>query len=83
MSIKRRTTLPTSLQVTNKSPSQKASGANTKRATEKIKDKLNIRYKNIQTSIDENTKKKRLKKVARKTIRIATKVKDPKTFEQK
>ena len=57
VSIKRRTTQPTSIQVTNKSPSQQVSGAKTKRATEKFRDKLNIRYKDIQTSLDKNIKK--------------------------
>ena len=60
---------------------QKDTGAKSK-AMELVKDKLNIRYKGLQTTVDKNTKK-RIDQVARKTIRIATKVKDPRTFEQK
>ena len=46
------------------------------------KDKLNLRYKGIQRTIDGHTKN-RIEQVARKKIRIATKVKNPKTFEQR
>ena len=60
---------------------QKDTGAKSK-AIEIIKNKLNVRYKGLQTTVDKNTKK-RIDQVARKTIRIATKVKDPRTFEQK
>ena len=44
--------------------------------------KLNNTYEGIQTLTDKNVSK-RLEQVARKTIRVATKVKDPKTFQQK
>ena len=44
--------------------------------------KLNIRYKGIQRTKYKN-KKKRIDQLARKTIILGTKVKDPKTFEQK
>ena len=60
---------------------QKDTGAKSK-AIEIVKDKLNVRYKGLQTMVDKNTKK-RIDQVARKTIRIATKVKYPRTFEQK
>ena len=40
------------------------------------------RYKGIQTLTDKNVSK-HLEQVARKTIRVATKLKDPKTFHQK
>ena len=46
------------------------------------KEKLNLRYKMIQQQTDPTIKKK-VEQVARKIIRLATKVKDPKTFEQK
>ena len=61
---------------------QKDTGAKSK-AIEIVKNKLNVRYKGLQTTVDKNTKKRIAQKVARKTIRIATKVKDPRTFEQK
>ena len=60
---------------------QKDTGAKSK-AIEIVKDKLNVRYKGIQGMVDKNTKK-RIDQVARKTVRIATKLKDPRTFEQK
>ena len=60
---------------------QKDTGGKSK-SIEIVKDKLNVRYKGLQTTLDKNTKK-RIDQVARKTIRIATKVKDPRTFEQK
>ena len=44
-------------------------------------DKINNRYKGIQTFTDKNISK-RLDQVARKKIRMATKVKDPKIFQQ-
>ena len=72
--------MPRNLANTN-SQKQQNTGAKSK-AIEIVKDKLNIRYKGVQTTVDKNTKK-RIDKVERKTIRIATKVKDPKTFEQK
>ena len=62
-------------------PLQKDTGSKSK-AMEILKDKLNVSYKGIQTRIDKNTKK-RIDQVARKTIIKATKVKDPRTFEQK
>ena len=45
-------------------------------------ERLNFRYKGIQQQ-PEQTIKKKLEQVAGKTISFATKVKDPKTFEQK
>ena len=60
---------------------QKDTGAKSK-AIEIVKDKLNVRYKGILTTVNKNTKK-RIDQVALKTIRIATKVKDPRIFEQK
>ena len=70
------TQLPKNLQLP-KSPTQQTTGACHK-VIELAKDKLNLRYKGIQTTIDPHTKKK-IEQVARKTIRIATKVKSPKT----
>ena len=52
-------------------------GAKSKRNIAIIIDKLNNRFKGIQTFTDKNVSK-RLEQVARKTIRVATKVKDPK-----
>ena len=46
------------------------------------KKKLNSRYKGIQQPINPNIRKK-IEQVARKTVRLATKVKKPNTFEQK
>ena len=43
---------------------------------------LNVRCKGVQTQVEPNIAK-RLKQVARKTIKLATKVEDPKTFEKK
>ena len=45
-------------------------------------DRVNNRYKRIQTLTDKNVSK-RLEQVERKTIRVATKVKDSKKFQQK
>ena len=56
-------------------------GAQSK-SIELAKNKLNVRYKGVQRTIDK-IMKKRKEQVARKTIRLATKVKNPKTFEQK
>ena len=63
------------------SPSQQKAGARPK-VIELAKDKVNVRYKGIQRTIDPHTKK-RIEQVARKTNRIATKVKNPKNFEQR
>ena len=49
---------------------------------EKTNDKLTTRYKGIQTPLDK-TIRNRLNQVVRKTIRVATKMKDPKTFKRK
>ena len=72
--------MPKKLQKAN-SPTQQKTGAGPK-VIELAKDKLNVRHKGIQRTIDAHTKK-RIEQVARKTIRIATKVKNPKTFEQR
>ena len=73
--------MPLELTNSDVTTQQKDTGVKSK-AIEKVKNKLNIRYKGLQTTVDKNTKK-RIDQVARKTIRIATKVKDPRTFEQK
>ena len=73
--------MPRDLTTSDVTTQQKDTGAKSK-AIENVKDKLNIRYKGLQTTVDKNTEK-RIDQVARKTIRIATKVKDPRTFEQK
>ena len=75
-----RPNMPKNLENTN-SRTQLTSGAKSK-VIDIAKDKLNLRYESVQTTLDKNTGK-RIEQVARKTIRIATKVKDPKTFEQK
>ena len=46
------------------------------------KEKLNLRSKGIQQKINPNIRKK-IEQVARKTVRLATKVKEPNIFEQK
>ena len=63
------------------SPTQLETGAHFE-TIELAKNKLNVRYKKVQRTIDKNTEK-RIEQVARKTIRLATKVKGPKIFEQK
>ena len=63
------------------SPPQQKTGAGLK-VIDVVKDKRNVRYKVIQRTIDAHTKK-RIEQMARKTIRIATKVKNPKTFKQR
>ena len=57
-------------------------GAKCKRYIALNIDRVNNRYKGIQTLTDKNVSK-RLEQVARKIIRVATKVQDPKTFQQK
>ena len=71
--------MPKKLQKSKSTP-QKKTGAGLK-VIEQAKDKLNVRYKGVQRTIDALTKK-RIEQVARKTIRIAKKVKNPKTFER-
>ena len=56
---------------------QKDTGAKSK-AIEIVKDSLNVKYKGLQATVDKNTKQ-RIDQVARKTIRIATKLKDLRT----
>ena len=56
------------------SPTQLETGAHS-RPIELAKTKLNIRYKGVQRTIDKNIEK-RIEQVARKTIRLATKVKN-------
>ena len=73
--------MPRDLTNSDLTTQQKDTGAKFK-AIEIINDKLNVRYKGLQTTVDKNTKK-RVDQVARKTIRIATKVKDPRTIEHK
>ena len=72
-SANRRSQMPADIQCTSKPPTQKTPGAQSKKSIEIIRDKLNSRYKGIQEKIDKNTKKQ-LDQVARKTIRVATKV---------
>ena len=72
--------MPKKLQKSN-STTQQETGASPK-FIELVKDKLNIRYKRLQRTIDTHTKE-RIEQMARKTVRIATKVKNPKIFEQK
>ena len=72
--------MPRNFKIAN-SPTQQNTGANSK-VKEILKDRLNVRYKRIKLTVDKNTKK-RIDQVARKTIRLAMKVKDPKSFEQK
>ena len=62
-------------------PTKQNTRANSK-IIEIAKDRLNVRFKGVQATVDKNTKK-RIDRLARKKIRLATKVEDPKTFEQK
>ena len=64
-----------------KSPTQQNTSANSK-SIESAKDMFNVRYKGVQATVYKNAEK-RIDQVARKKIRKSTKVKDPKTFEQK
>ena len=73
--------MPRDLTNSDLTTQQKETGAKSK-AIKIVKDKLNVRYKGLQTTADKNTKK-RIDQVARKTLRRASKVKDPRTFEQK
>ena len=82
VSVNRRSQTTPKTPGTTKPTTELTSGAQSKRIIELSEDKLKFRYKGIQAPIDRNIKK-RLDQVARKTIRVATKVKDPKTFEQK
>ena len=63
------------------SPTQQNTSANSK-SIENAKDRFNVRYKGVQATVYKNAEK-RIDQVARKKIRKSTKVKDPKTFEQK
>ena len=63
------------------SPTQLETGAHFE-TIELAKNKLNVRYKRVQRTIDKNMEKP-IEQIARKTIRLATKVKGPKIFEQK
>ena len=74
------TQLPKNLQLP-KSLTQQTTGARHK-VIKLAKDQLNVGYKGIPTTKDPHNKKK-IEKVARKKIRIATKLKSPQTFEQK
>ena len=63
--------------------SQRSSaGVKARRALALEKDILNLRSEWIQQKINPNIRKK-IEQVARKTVRLATKVKEPNTFEQK
>ena len=75
-------TLPKNLHKAANSPTIQVLDAKSKKTIEIFKDKLNVRYKGVQATIDKNTEKHR-DQIARKTIRIATKVKDPKNFKTK
>ena len=72
--------MPKKLQKAN-SPTQQKIGAGPK-VIELAKNKLNVTYKGIQKTIAAHTRK-HIEQLARKTIRIATKVKNPKTFGQR
>ena len=82
LSIKRdhKLQMPRDLTNSDVTTQQKDTGANSK-TIEIVKDKLNVRYKKLQTTVDKNTKK-RIDQVARKTKRIATKLKNTRFFEQ-
>ena len=80
VSKKKQKPLPRKLQNAH-SPKQQETGA-TSKSIELAKNTLSVRCKGIQKTIYKNTEKRR-DQVARKIIRLATKVKDPKTFEQK
>ena len=61
---------------------QTSAGVKNRRALALEKEKLNLRYKGIQQQTDTDIKKK-IEQVAWKTVRLAKKVKKPKTLEQK
>ena len=56
-------------------------GVRTRYSIANKKEALNLRYNGTQKQVDTNIKKP-IQQVAQKTVGIATKVKDPKTFEQ-
>ena len=62
------------------SPTRPETGAHSK-SIEPAKNKLNVRYKGIQRTIDKNIEK-RIEQVAQKTIRLATEVKNPKILNK-
>ena len=78
VSIKKRQTLKSQPIGTVKASNQ-TPGAKRKRIKAKKIHNLNNRYEGIQTPTDKNVSRS-LGQVARKTIRVATKVKDLKTF---
>ena len=61
---------------------QTSSGVKARKTLASEKENLNLRYEGVHQQTDTNIKKK-IEQVARKTIEIATEVKDPKIFEQK
>ena len=69
--------IPRTLENKQSSPQQKT-GAYTE-SIDLAKNKLNLRFKGVQQTVDKNIKK-RIEQVARKTIRLATKVKKPKNI---
>ena len=81
VSINQRQQLQSQPSTATKTPNQ-TPDAKCKRSIAINIDRVNNRYKGIQTLTDKNVSK-RLEQVARKTIRVATKVKDPKTFQQR
>ena len=82
VSVNRRSQIAPKTPGTIKPTTQLTSGAQSNRVIDISKDNLNTRNKRIQAPIDRNIKK-RLDQVARKTIRVATKMKDRKIFDQK
>ena len=54
----------------------------TRRALALENKKLNVKYQGIQTQVEPNITQQ-IEQEARKTVKLATKVKDSKTFEQK
>ena len=63
-------------------PQRSSAAVKTRRALALEKEKLNLRSKGIQQQINP-CKRKKFEKIARKTVRLATKVKEPSTFETK
>ena len=83
LSIKRRIPEPIAAENTGTVDNQPHTntGVKTRRTLALEKEKLNLRYKGFTIKL--TRKKEKVEQVARKTVTLATNVKDPKTFEEK
>ena len=64
------------------SSNQSKAGLRTRFSLAREEESLDSNFEGIESQVDTNTRKKK-QRVPRKTIRLATKVKDPKTIDQK